>query len=348
MPAYRSPTLKPTRFTHDHHPSLSGFQSFFRYKSRSAYALLALLIIYLWYSSSLPLLSYRAPIHAPSLIYKNVDWTRYAYSFYATDTAYLCNALMVYESLSRLGSKADRVLVYPQEWDLEIQDGADRDSQLLLKARDELDVKLIPADVPEMKFQAWSLTQYDRILQFDTDVTLLQHMDGLFLAPRAPAAMIRSHQESPLKDDLAESLLLLEPSELEYERIISAARSRLREAKNTETHIMNRLFGDSCMVLPRRGYGLLSEEFRAQNHARYLGNDHEVWDPEKALNEASLVRFSDDPLPKPWTMWPHNLIGEIMPKCKIGRLGDDDCRDKKIWTELYDDFKKRRKVSKDS
>lgn len=56
------------------------------------------------------------------------------------------------------------------------------------------------------------------------------------------------------------------------------------------------------------------------------------------------MHFSDWPLPKPWVMWPHNLIAEITPKCRyVG--SEEDCTDKEAWLELYADFRKRRKVS---
>lgn len=73
-----------------------------------------------------------------------VDWSSYAYSLYATDSATLCHAILVFEALSRLGSKADRVLFYPNYWDTLIRDSTDRDSQLLVMARDRYKVKLQP------------------------------------------------------------------------------------------------------------------------------------------------------------------------------------------------------------
>ena len=335
MPSRPSPPLKPIRLTHNHSES----PSILRRRSRYFYALLAVLAIWLWRTSSFHLLPHRPPTHAPSLIYKNVDWTRYAYALYATDSAYLCNALMVYDSLSRLGSKADRVLIYPQEWDLDIESSTDRDSQLLVKARDEYAVNLVPVDnAVRMKFQAWGLTQYDRVLQLDSDVTVLKHMDGLFMAPRAQAAVVRAYGKLKSAKELAASFVLLEPSESEFQQLTVAARS------GSDTEVLNRFYGDSAMVLPHREFGLLSEEFRAEDHTNYLGNSLEVWDPDRLMKEASLVHFSDEPLPRPWIMWPHNLIGDVMPKCKIGDLGNDDCRNKKIWTELYDDFRRRRKV----
>jgi hypothetical protein len=83
-------------------------------------------------------------LRAPSNTGDNVQWNRYAYSLYATDSATLCHAVLVFDALARLGSKADRVLFYPNKWDTEIKDSRDRDSQLLVMARDKYRVKLRP------------------------------------------------------------------------------------------------------------------------------------------------------------------------------------------------------------
>lgn len=300
------------------------------------------------------MIPHHSPIHSPSLIYKNVDWSRYAYSQYATNSAYLCNAVMIFESLSRLGSKADRILLYPQEWDLDIASGSDRDSQLLVKARDIYGVKLTPVEIPKaddnawngsfIKFMTWGQTQYDRVLHLDSDATMLKHMDELFLAPKAPVAMVRAYWQLPAVRELTSLLILLEPSELDYQQLMVATRPDVRQKDDYDMEILNRFYGDSAMVLPHREYGLLSGEFRSDDHTNYLGSSLEAWDPDRVMGEASLVHFSDWPLPKPWIMWPHKLIGEIMPRCKVGDLGNDDCRNKKIWMELYDDFRRRRKV----
>jgi len=261
---------------------------------------------------------------------------------------------MIFETLSRLGSKADRILLYPQEWDLDIASSSDRDSQLLVKARDEYNVKLTPLEIPKgddaswngncTKFMAWGQTQYDRVLHLDSDATVLKHLDELFLAPRAPVAMLRAYWKLPTVKGLTSLFILLEPSELDYQQLIVAAWPDVRRKDEDDMEILNRFYGDSAMVLSHREYGLLSGEFRADDHTNYLGSSLETWDPERVMREASLVHFSDWPLPKPWIMWPHDLIGEVMPKCRIGDLGNDDCRDKKIWIGLYDDFRRRRKV----
>jgi len=73
-----------------------------------------------------------------------VQWNKYAYSLYATDSATLCHAVIIFDALAKFGSKADRVLFYPEYWDTRIESSRDRDSQLLVMARDKYQVKLEP------------------------------------------------------------------------------------------------------------------------------------------------------------------------------------------------------------
>ena len=195
------------------------------------------------------------------------------------------------------------------------------------------------------KFLAFNQTQYDRILHFDSDVTVLNHMDELFLLPGAQVAMLRAYWHLPKLKTLTSLFVLLEPSEFEFGRLSEVASARKENEYDME--IMDHLYGDSAMVLPHRQYGLLSGEFRSRVHANFLGNDYEPWDPERVLEEASLVHFSDWPLPKPWISWPGTLVSQMVPRCKeIGGVVNGDCRDKDIWLGLYSDFRARRKVGR--
>lgn len=350
MPRAFSP-FKPDRYSSQ--SSSSQFPLLRR--SRWPYILLTVCALYLYFSSGhLSLFAtHGAAPHAPSLRFTSIDWSRYAYSQYATTSAHLCNSVMLFETLSRLNSKAARILFYPSTWDTDISSLSDRDSQLLVKARDWYNVRLIPADMPTKgskggrdgtynasfaKFLPWTETVYDRILQLDSDVTLFRHLDEVFLLPRAPVAMMRAHWELPDQRLLTSMMVLLEPSDEEFRRLTSA----VLNSGDYDMEVLNRLYGDSALVLPHRQYGLLSGEFRKDDHSSYLGNDYGPWNAATAIREASLVHFSDWPLPKPWIMWPHNLIGEIMPQCRWTR-DEEDCSDKTVWLELYDDFRKRRK-----
>lgn len=77
---------------------------------------------------------------------KQVNWSRFAYTQYATDISYLCNSLMIFEALHRLGSKADRLLMYPYNFILSEHDSSP-EARLLRFARDEYSVKLKPIKV---------------------------------------------------------------------------------------------------------------------------------------------------------------------------------------------------------
>jgi len=86
-----------------------------------------------------------------------IDWSHFAYVQYVTATEHVCNSVMVFDSLHRLGSKADRVLLYPREWGP--VDGPSwkaldsKATTILTKARDEYNVKLRPVDLIKEKGQ---------------------------------------------------------------------------------------------------------------------------------------------------------------------------------------------------
>lgn len=67
------------------------------------------------------------------------NWSRFAYVQYATDTEYICNSVMLFEALHRLGSKADRLLMYPYKLWHNTQAAG-----LLIHARDKYNAKLVP------------------------------------------------------------------------------------------------------------------------------------------------------------------------------------------------------------
>ena len=98
----------------------------------------------LWYSGPACLAS-QTFVPSPSYLHdESVVWTEYAYAQYATDTEYLCNSVMIFEALQRLGSKADRLLMYSEAWD---QDPGSPENRLLTKAKNEYGVKLMPVEV---------------------------------------------------------------------------------------------------------------------------------------------------------------------------------------------------------
>lgn len=78
----------------------------------------------------------------------HINWSRYAYTQYVTNQAYLCNSVMIFETLYRLGSKADRVMMYPETMmDPKATEATTDEGKLLIKARDVYKVKLHPVAV---------------------------------------------------------------------------------------------------------------------------------------------------------------------------------------------------------
>ncbi|PLB54728.1 nucleotide-diphospho-sugar transferase [Aspergillus steynii IBT 23096] len=284
-----------------------------------------------------------------------IDWSRFAYVQYVTNTPYLCNSVMLFETLHRLGSKPDRLMMYPASFSEDARDDSTQ-SRLLRKARDEYGVTLMPIEVQSRnsgdrtwaesytKLLAFNQTQYDRVLSLDSDATILQTMDELFLAPPSPVAMPRAYWLNFNDHTLSSQVVLIQPSDFEFTRIMKAIDEAGKNDYDME--ILNSLYRDSALILPHRPYGLLTGEFRSKRHTDYLGNPLEPWDPVKTFREAKYLHFSDWPVPKPWIAASPNTIQEKQPTCDMNpQTGvEDDCRARDIWVGVYADFAERRKV----
>ncbi|KAH7159625.1 nucleotide-diphospho-sugar transferase [Dactylonectria estremocensis] len=285
----------------------------------------------------------------------DVHWSRFAYTQYVTSSEYLCNSVMMFEALHRLKSKADRLMMYPSYiLDPAATQAHSHDGRLLLKARDEYDVKLMPIEIQHRegaditwadsftKLLAFNQTQYERVLSLDSDGVILQHMDELFLLPPCPVAMPRAYwllQNKPTERVLSSQVMLIQPSTVEFERIM-AQMDRVGD-NDYDMEIVNQLYYDSALILPHRPYDMLTAEYRRTDHADYLGTDHEAWDPVAALGEAKFVHFSDWPIPKPWLPMEPEAQEENQPNCTAIN-GGDECAEKTIWNQFYTDFAEKR------
>jgi hypothetical protein len=123
-------------------------------------------------------------------------------------------------------------------------------------------------------------------------------MDELFLLPQCPVAIPRAYWLNLDDRVLSSQLVLIQPSEFEFNRIKKAIDGA--GANDYDMEIINDLYKNSALVIPHRPYILLTGEFRSHNHADYLGNDIQAWEPEKVLKEAKFIHFSDWPVPKVW------------------------------------------------
>ncbi|GCB20914.1 glucose N-acetyltransferase 1 [Aspergillus awamori] len=272
-----------------------------------------------------------------NLLKEQTNWSRFAYTQYATDKSYLCNSVMIFEALHRLGTRADLVLMYPSKF-LVSEDDSSLEARLLRFARDNYGVKLKPIEV----IRKGGAGDYDRVLNLDSDATLLQTMDELFLLPPAPVAMPLAYWFYPKERVFTSGLMLIQPSTDEFNRLLEEIWDNSSEEYDME--IVNKLYGDDTLVIPHRPYMLLTGEFRAKNHEAYLGNTYESWDADKVLRAAKYLHFSDWPVPKPWVSATQHVIEQTQPACEVDPATGQpvDCHLREIWLGMYKEFMARR------
>lgn len=123
-----------------------------------------------------------------------------------------------------------------------------------------------------------------------------QHLDELFLSPPCPVALPRAYWLDPVDRVMSSQLMLIQPSEFEFNRVMNATSHA--KSDDYDMEIVNYLYRDSALILPHRPYDILTGEFRSNDHADYLGNAIERWDPDAVLKEAKYLHFSDWPVPK--------------------------------------------------
>ncbi|KAM0253339.1 hypothetical protein ACHAQJ_007289 [Trichoderma viride] len=277
---------------------------------------------------------------------------RFAYAQYATDMDYLCNTVINFNRLQRFGIKYDMVLIYPRAWD----DGSanTREAKAIRNLRaSHLDIILRPFDILSTekgdstwhdsltKFHAFALTEYTRVLAFDSDSLVLNNIDSLFLAPDSPVAMPRAYwlierdSNGTAKQILGSHLMLIEPNTRLYKKIIKEA----ERSGEFDMEVLNELFKDSAMILPHRRLALLTGEFRKKDHRNYLAPDEEEeWNAMNEVSRAYLVHFSDWPLPKPWRSHTEEQWQAALPECPDDDVEKPDrprCADRLVWTGLY-------------
>ncbi|KAG9543841.1 nucleotide-diphospho-sugar transferase, partial [Aureobasidium melanogenum] len=166
------------------------------------------------------------------------------------------------------------------------------------------------------------------------------HMDELFVLPRVPIAMPRAYW---LEEGLSYQITVIELSEYQFERILRAFRRR--QESDFDMEIVNDLYARDCVIIPHRTYDLLTGEFRKKDHHRYLESTAEKWDAKKILAEAKYVHFFDWPYPKSWLPNSEAKRLELQPDCDGAESGERDFSERRIWNEIYREYRERRKLS---
>lgn len=281
------------------------------------------------------------------------DEPRFAYVQYATDKNYLCSAVINFNRLHRFAADHDQVLVIPNDWlapkskmAKAIEDIRTTNPDLILRPRNLLTTSKGESTWHKSltKFHAFDLTDYTRILAFDSDSLVLNNMDHYFLAPLAPVAVPRAYwlgdKDMPLGEQvLGSHVMLIEPNKARYEKIVQEA----IESGDFDMEVLNHMFKDSAMILPHRRLALLTGEFRASDHQKYLAPDQdEEWNAMAEASRAYLVHFSDWPLPKPWISPSDAQWKAALPACPEDEQDRSDrprCADRTMWEGFYQEYR---------
>jgi alpha-N-acetylglucosamine transferase len=198
------------------------------------------------------------------------------------------------------------------------------------------------------KFHSFALTEWTRVLAFDSDSLVLNSMDHYFLGPLAPVAVPRAYWLNSKNTDIAKQILgshvmLIEPNEARYRKILAEA---LRSG-DFDMEVVNKMFRNSAMILPHRRLALLTGEFRKTEHSQYLAPDEdEEWNAMGEVSRSFLVHFSDWPLPKPWKPRSNRQWQEALPACPDDDVEREDrprCADRVMWTGFYEMYDMERK-----
>jgi len=122
---------------------LQLLKTLFRYRNWIALLALAYTLWNIDYATRLhgPLCIDQKPTQPVELLSEGINWKQYAYMQYVTTPDYLCNSLMFFEALSKTGSQADRVILYPKHYKDDLES---REAMMLLNAEKTWNVITIP------------------------------------------------------------------------------------------------------------------------------------------------------------------------------------------------------------
>lgn len=176
---------------------------------------------------------------------------------------------------------------------------------------------------------------------------MLKHLDDLFLGPPARLALTRRYLTNQNTRKLAAHMIVADPRVEDSELLFELSQRMSYDDDYFDSQILTEQFADHAMVLSHRQYGVNTAEFRREDHFDFFGNEWEEWVPERVQREASILVFDEAPMPKPWVSWPAGMPDTLLPYCDFGgdTAKDIGCRNRNTWLELYNDYRRRRKVS---
>ena len=132
------------------------------------------------------------------------DWSKFAYVQYATNYDYAVSAMMNFENLAKYKAKGQFILLATHKTYKRLPKQFKDYAQLI-----NVNVKTVNSLVFDhkgtdknlwrdgfTKFQVFTLTQFERIIYFDSDSLILANLDQLFFIPKTQLALPLAYDES--------------------------------------------------------------------------------------------------------------------------------------------------------
>ncbi|KAI9795847.1 MAG: hypothetical protein M1833_006796 [Piccolia ochrophora] len=272
-----------------------------------------------------------------------VDWTSLAYAQLISSPSHVCNAVMLFAELHHLGSRAGRVLLYPNAWDLRPagQDGGrvgatEHVRTLLEMAAEKYDVVLravepllddadvhLPSSYPLPLL--FTLTDYDQVMHLSPSGLLLNSstLDGLLSEPIATSlAALPAPRSSP---STPSSILVVRPSAADYHDMKSLFAS---ESFHTDIELLRTHYaGQGTVLAPKDEITLVLETSSLQRVSAHF-------QATAVYASTSYVHFSDSMLPGPEFAVGRDDLLQAKPK---------DFEAGRVWQSVYDRFRQERR-----
>ncbi|KAL8670810.1 MAG: hypothetical protein Q9168_004671 [Polycauliona sp. 1 TL-2023] len=259
-------------------------------------------------------------------------WAKVAYVQLVREHLHVCNALLLFSALENQESMAQRIIMYPQEWDVATSEALDpqieTSKRLLRKAAKEYKVMLQPVE-PILKAGEQStfpiagllsLTAYNRVIHLIPSGLVLDTsgLDHLFTLPMESDLLGIS---AGTKDEAASpSVVLLKPSRDALHTTIES----LSASKYDEEDFLSRvpLLSD----LPEDQVHIVAKT----SSLKLEGDNFNVT---AFLGSTSYVHMSDPEILGPEYDTPRHILASVVPK---------KTEPERAWREVYEKYRELR------
>ncbi|KAL9606087.1 MAG: hypothetical protein Q9179_000713 [Wetmoreana sp. 5 TL-2023] len=261
-------------------------------------------------------------------------WAKVAYVQLLREHLHVCNAVMLFAALEEQESMAQRVIMYPKEWDQQGKDDkrvdqrVETSKRLLRNAAKRYRVVLQPVEpmVKVGKESAFplagllSLSAYKRVVYLPPSGLVLDTsgLDHLFTLPMESDMLgISAGSED---ETTPPSIVLLQPSKEAFQAILASLPSDRYDEDRflSKIPLLADLPEDQVHVVAKTS-GLRFED--------------DAFDADEFLASTSYVQVSDPDMLGPEFDTPRGLINEARPKKPQPR---------KAWVDIYEKYRQRR------